>query len=44
MPLEQALFRSLESVVTFVVSPDGELTLVTREAADRGETAGVVAR
>lgn len=43
MSIERALFRALESVVAFVVSPAGELTLVTREAAQRGETAGIVA-
>jgi hypothetical protein len=43
MPQEQALFRALESVVAFVVSPAGEMTLVTREAAERGEAAGIVA-
>lgn len=43
MQQEHALFGALESVVAFVVSPAGEMTLVTREAAERGEAAGIVA-
>lgn len=44
MHSESALLRALETVVGFDVSAAGELTLVTREAAERGVVAGIRAR
>lgn len=41
---EQAFLRALETVVGFDVSPTGELALVTRDAAERGQRAGIWAR
>lgn len=41
---EQVFLRALEAVVGFDVAPDGELTLVTREAAQQGMLAGIRAR
>lgn len=41
---EQAFLRALTTVVGFDVSPAGELTLITREAAERGVVAGIRAR
>ena len=44
MVQEHDLLRALETVVRFDVTPSGELTLVTRAAADRGEVSGITAR
>lgn len=41
---EQAFLRALETVVGFDVSVTGELNLATREAAERGQRAGIWAR
>jgi uncharacterized membrane protein len=41
---EQVFLRALEAVVGFDVAPDGELTLITREAAQLGMLAGIRAR
>ncbi|MBY0463864.1 MAG: META domain-containing protein [Burkholderiales bacterium] len=41
---EQVFLRALEAVVGFDVAPDGELTLITREAAERGQRSGIRAR
>lgn len=44
MQQEQALLRALETVVRFNVTAAGELTLVTRAAAERGEVSGIQAQ
>lgn len=41
---EQAFLRALETVVGFDVSATGELNLATRDAAERGQRAGIWAR
>lgn len=41
---ERAFLKVLETVVNFYISPTGELTLITREAAEQGVAAGIQAR
>lgn len=41
---EQVFLRALQAVVGFDVASDGELTLITREAAEQGMWAGIRAR